>query len=56
MLVHHLLLAVAPFEDTGAARAGLGAVGKDPVQASRHGRVAVDVDREIGNIEINLPR
>ena len=41
MLVHHLPLAVAPLEDTGATGAGPGAIGGDPVQAPRHGQVAV---------------
>jgi len=55
VLVHHLPLAVAPLEDMGAARAGLDAVGKDPVQTPRHGQVAVHLNREIGNVEIDPP-
>ena len=51
--MHQLPLAVAPLEDAGAAGAGFAAVGNDPVQAPRHGQVAIRSDGEIGNVKIN---
>lgn len=55
VLMHQLPLAVAPLEDTSAARSAFAAVGNDPVQAPSHGQVAIRSDGEIGNVEIDPP-